>query len=311
MKKSFFAALTILCFSTMAVPQQQDPTAQNSLAAQPQTSSDSSAAQKPDYSKEPFVFDLYTTKIRFENDGTGEREHIARISVQSAAGVQALGELAFGYNSANEQITIKYVRVQKRDGKIITADASAVKEMTPSITRDAPVYTDFKEKRVTVPSLQPGDTLEYDVDTRLATPLAEGEFWYAQNFLKGAIILEETLEVSLPDGRAVKLASPGGDYKTAHENGRVVYTWKHAQLTHPSDDSKNKRAIPRPSRRTSNSPRSKAGPTSPNGTQNSNRVAPIPLPKFVPRSPNSQRARRPNWKKFSRSTITLQKIFAT
>lgn len=236
MKKSFFVALTILCFSTVAVPQQQDPTAQNSLAAQPQTSSDSSAAQKPDYSKEPFVFDLYTTKIRFENDGTGEREHIARISVQSAAGVQALGELTFGYNSANEQITIKYVRVQKPDGKIITADASAVKEMTPSITRDAPVYTDFKEKRVTVPSLQPGDTLEYDVDTRLVTPLAEGEFWYAQNFLKGAIILDETLEVNLPDGRAVKLASPGGDYKTAHENGRVVYTWKHAQLTHPSDD---------------------------------------------------------------------------
>lgn len=238
MKKSTIAALALCFFIAITVSAQQN--APSTPAAQSQTTPNDSAAQKPDYSKEPFVFNQYTTKVRFENDGTGEREHIARIAVHTAAGVQALGELTFGYNSANEQITIKYVRVQKPDGKVITADASAVKELTPSITRDAPVYTDFKEKRVTVPSLQPGDTLEYDVDTRLATPLAEGEFWYAQNFLKGAIILDETLEVNLPDGRAVKLASPGGEYKTAHDNGRVIYSWKHSQLTHPSQEDQQK-----------------------------------------------------------------------
>ena len=250
MKRLFIAALCVFCFATNSSTQENpvQPATPGSAApaTSPQTgvpaAQSSSASQKADYSKEPFVFDQYTTKVRFENDGTGEREYIARIRCQTTAGVQALGELTFGYNSANEQITIKYVRVQKPDGKEIAADASAVKEMTPSITRDAPVYTDFKEKRITVPSLQPGDTLEYDVDTRLATPLAEGEFWYAQNFLKGAIILDETLEVNLPDGRAVKLISPGGDYKTARDNGRVIYTWKHSQLTHPSQEDQQKQA---------------------------------------------------------------------
>jgi tetratricopeptide (TPR) repeat protein len=200
------------------------------------TSKDSAAPAKPDYSQEPFVFEQYTTKIRFENDGTGERDYMARILVQSDAGVQALGELTFGYSSANEQMTIPYVRVRKADGSVVTADAAAVKDMTAAVAHDAPVYTDYKEKHVTVPSLHAGDTLEYEVDSHLATPLATGEFWYAQNFLRGAIVLDETLEVNLPDGRAVKLASEGNEYQTARNGGRVIYTWKHAFLSRPSDD---------------------------------------------------------------------------
>lgn len=212
------------------------PAAARNDAAPTGSTSTTSTAQRPDYSKEPFVFERYVTKVRFENDGTGEREYIARVRVQSDAGVQALGELKFGYNSANEQLDIQYVRVLKADGSVVTADASAVKEVTPDVEHDAPVYTDFKQKSVTVPSLQSGDTLEYDVQTHLKTALATGEFWYAQNFLTGPIVLDESLEVNLPEGRAVKIASPGGEYATGHDGDRVVYTWKHTQLTRPAAD---------------------------------------------------------------------------
>ena len=241
MKKSLFVALTLLCLSTVAAPQ-QNPAAPSTAPTESHSQTASAVPEKPDYSKEPFVFEQYTTKVRFENDGTGEREYIARVRCQTTAGVQALGELSFGYNSANEQTTIQYVRVIKPDGKIVSADASAIKEMTPDITHDAPVYTDFKEKRVTVPSLQPGDTVEYDVLDRLVTPLAQGEFWYAQNFLKGAIVLDESLEVNLPDGRAVRIESPGTQYDTSRANGRVIYTWKHSLLTRPSPDDEQKQA---------------------------------------------------------------------
>ena len=40
---------------------------------------------------------------RFETDGTGRKESIARIRVQSEAGVQQWGQLQLGYNSANER----------------------------------------------------------------------------------------------------------------------------------------------------------------------------------------------------------------
>jgi tetratricopeptide (TPR) repeat protein len=246
MNRLLVAALCTLLISGMAAAQ-ENSTPPNAPAPATSTPKDAAAvgsasAQKPDYAKEPFVFEEYATKVRFENDGTGEREYIARIRVQSDAGVQALGELKFGYNSANEQINIQYVRVRKPEGSVVNADPSTVKEITPDIEHDAPVYTDFKEKSVTVPSLQAGATLEYDVQVRITSPLAASEFWYAQNFLTGPIVLDESLEVNLPEGRAVKIASPGAEYATTHDGGRVIYTWKHAQLTHPSADDLKKQA---------------------------------------------------------------------
>ena len=45
-------------------------------------------AVKHDYSQEAFVVEQYKSIYRFENDGTGRKETIARIRVQSEAGVQ-------------------------------------------------------------------------------------------------------------------------------------------------------------------------------------------------------------------------------
>ena len=100
----------------------------------------------PDYSSEPFVVEKYATRARFENDGTGTRDLTARIKVQSDAGVQQLGELVFGFNSANEQMDVKYVRVVKPDGSSVAASPEAIKEMTASVERDAPEYTGLQRK---------------------------------------------------------------------------------------------------------------------------------------------------------------------
>src|ERR1700677_2223974 len=74
-----------------------------------------------DFPQEPFVIEQYFTNARFENDGTGEFDLTERIRVQSEAGVQQLGELVFGYNSASEQMEIRYVRVRTSDGTTVTA----------------------------------------------------------------------------------------------------------------------------------------------------------------------------------------------
>src|SRR5215813_13719945 len=89
----------------------------------------------PDYSREAMVYEQYRTAVRFENDGTGRRDATARIRVQSDAGVQALGQLVFGYNAANEKIEINYVRVKKSDGKVVTAGPDSVQDLTSPIQR--------------------------------------------------------------------------------------------------------------------------------------------------------------------------------
>src|SRR5580692_3055385 len=70
----------------------------------------------PDFSQEPFIIERYLLSARFENDGTGERTLSSRIKVQSDAGVQQLGELIFGYNTASEKMDVHFVRVLKPDG---------------------------------------------------------------------------------------------------------------------------------------------------------------------------------------------------
>jgi Flp pilus assembly protein TadD/transglutaminase-like putative cysteine protease len=204
----------------------------------------SPAAQKQtpsDYTQEPFVIEQFFTTARYEKDGTGERQFDVRIRLQSDAGVQQLGELVFSYNSANEQMDVRFIRVHKADRTIVIAGPDAVKEMTATVARDAPVYTDYKEKHITVPSLRPGDTLEYEIVTRLVTPLAPGEFWFEHSFLDNAIVLDERLEINVPQGRPVNLKCPDFTPQKTEENGRTIYRWKRAILTRPSDDEQAKK----------------------------------------------------------------------
>ena len=90
---------------------------------------------------------------RFEADGTGRKETKARMRVQSEAGVQQWGQLQEGYNSANERVEIPYVRVLKEDGSVVKAGDDAVQDLSAPIEREAPVYTDYRQKHITVPGL--------------------------------------------------------------------------------------------------------------------------------------------------------------
>ena len=162
---------------------------------------------------------------KYESDGTGERDLTVRIHVQTDAGAEQLRTLVFNYDSANEQMDVRYLRIRKADGAVVKAGADAAKDATPAIVRDAPAYADCKEKRVTVPALAPGDTLEYEIATRIITPVAPGEFWFQHNFLRGADALDEQLEINVPQDRAVILKSPNSPYEKTSENGRTVYHW--------------------------------------------------------------------------------------
>ena len=244
--------------------------AQQAISQQPKanpTASAASAEKSAAYSQEPFVVEHLENKVRFENDGTGQREQTVRIRVQSDAGVQQLGELVFGYSAANESMEVVYVRVRKPDGTVVTAAPDAIKDMTSTVARDAPVYSDYKEKHITVPALHAGDILEYDIETHINKALAPNEFWYEQNFVKDAIVLDESLELDLPADRTVTIqsaaytsingktvhptassaaASPAATFTTEKKDGRVFDRWKWSNLTRPADtdDSSEKKKLP-------------------------------------------------------------------
>jgi tetratricopeptide (TPR) repeat protein len=238
MCKFFLHCSLILALGTTLAAQ----SVQNAQSAQNKDASAKPEPTKPDFSQEAFVVEQLHTDYRFESDGTGRRESLVRVRVMSEAGVQQWGQLQIGYNSANEKVEIPYVRVYKQDGSVVKAGDDAVQDLSMPVEQEAPVYTDYRQKHVTVPGLRPGEVLEYDTITVIHTPLARGQFWADYDFDKTNIVLDEQLNVDVPANRPLKLKNkPGLDPKVTEEKGRRIYHWTSSHLVREDDD-KNKDA---------------------------------------------------------------------
>jgi len=242
----FFLASVFLFWTSSIAGQsaggQQEPTQIPDVPAErkPGTAAADDADKKPDYSKEGYVIEQMRSRFRFESDGKGREQNTIRVRVQSEAGVQRWGQLRFGYNSADERLDIAYVRVLKADGTVVTAGPEAVQDMNGPMQQFAPVYTDYREKHVTVPGLRPGDVLECETVTVIHTPLAPGQFWTQHDFNQVSIVLDEQLEVDVPAERTVKVKNkPGMDPKITEENGRRIYRWTSTHLV-DEDEGKGK-----------------------------------------------------------------------
>jgi tetratricopeptide (TPR) repeat protein len=251
MRNRLLSSLLICLLAVGASSQQSTPPSPkakaSSAAAKSAQAGDKSAAtigkssvvidKGHDYTQESFVIEKLNAHYRFEADGTGRKELVARIRVQSEAGVQQWGQLQMGYNSANERVEIPYVRVLQADGTVVKAGDDAVQDLSAPVEHEAPVYTDFRQKHITVPGLRPGDVLEYDMVTLIHTPLAAGQFWTEYEFDKANIVLEETVDIDVPADREVKLKNKNGmDPKISEENGRRTYHWATTHLERDDDD---------------------------------------------------------------------------
>jgi tetratricopeptide (TPR) repeat protein/transglutaminase-like putative cysteine protease len=195
-----------------------------------------STPSKSDYSKEAYVDEQDITKVTFENDGTGTRETSARIRIQSDAGVQRFGILTLPYQGTTESVDIDYVRVLKPDGTTISTPTDNVQDMPTEITRQAPFYSDLREKHVAVKGLGTGDVLEMRVHWHVTKPLAPGQFWYSFNFSRDAIVLKQEFQVDVPKDRAIKWKGRGEKPVITDEGTRRVYAWTHSELEQKSPE---------------------------------------------------------------------------
>src|ERR1700687_4982364 len=185
----------------------------------------SSPKPKTANAEEAAVFERILNHVRFENDGTEVSETEAVVRIQSQAGVKAFGQLIFGYSSATEKLEVEYVRVRKPDGRIVVTPESTAQDFAPDVLKEAPMYSDYRQRHISVVALQPGDTLEYRTVTRVLTPLAAGNFWYEHTFPKGVAVNEDRLEIDIPKAREVKLKTPTRKPEIQETADRRIYTW--------------------------------------------------------------------------------------
>jgi tetratricopeptide (TPR) repeat protein/transglutaminase-like putative cysteine protease len=199
-----------------------------------------SSKQKTNNAEEAAVFDRILNRVHFENDGTEVSETEAVVRIQSQAGVEEFGQLVFGYSSATEKLEVEYVRVRKPDGQVVVTPESTAQDFAPDVLKEAPMYSDYRQRHISVAALQPGDTLEYRTVTRVLTPLAAGNFWYEYTFPKGVAVNENRLELDIPKGREVKLKTPTQQPEIKDTGDRRVYTWVVKDIQPERDKDRNK-----------------------------------------------------------------------
>jgi tetratricopeptide (TPR) repeat protein/transglutaminase-like putative cysteine protease len=200
------------------------------------------ATTPPDYAQEAFVIEQLVTKVTCENDGTSNREVTARIRLQSDAGVQHWGVLIFAYASSGEEVSIDYIRARKSDGTVIATPAESIQDMPSEVTRQAPFYSDLREKHVAVKGLGVGDKLEYQAHWHLTKPLTPGQFWFAYNFTRDSIVLEEQAQIDVPRERPVKVKGQELKPVVTEQGARRVYTWATSNLAIAPKEEKDEKA---------------------------------------------------------------------
>jgi tetratricopeptide (TPR) repeat protein/transglutaminase-like putative cysteine protease len=231
-----FAGSLVFGMDPDALAQAPAPAPAPSLSPQKTNNANSNSNSN---SEEAAIFDRILNRVRFENNGTEVRETEAVIRIQSQAGVEEFGQLIFGYSSAIEKLVVEYVGVRKPDGRVVVTPESTAQDFAPDVLKEAPMYSDYRQRHISVTALEPGDTLEYRTVTRVLTPLAAGNFWYEYTFPKGVVVNEDRLELDVPKSREVKLKTPTRKPEIQDTPDRRIYTWLVKDIQPERDKNKN------------------------------------------------------------------------
>jgi hypothetical protein len=184
------------------------------------------------FQKEALVFERSDTTVRMRADGTGERDVHAWLRLQSEGAARQFSVLLFSYAAANETPTISLVRVHKPDGTTVDTPAAEAIDMAAAVTREAPLYSDLKEKHLPVRSLAVGDTLEYEWHVAIDKAEDPGQFWGIQRLTPPGtlIVLSETFTLEVPQDKYVQVWSPHHKPTITEHDGVRTYRWQGSQL---------------------------------------------------------------------------------
>jgi tetratricopeptide (TPR) repeat protein len=183
-----------------------------------------------DFSTEPYLFELLQHDIRFEADGKGEHNLTLRARVQSESAVRELGLLVYPFASSFESLDILYVRVRKPDGTVVETPPTDVQELDSAVSREAPMYTDQREKHIAVRSLAIGDVLEAHLRWIYHDPIAPGHFWFDHSYFRDAICLQEVIRIDVPVIVPVNIRNSEPQPEIREDAGRRVYTFRTSNL---------------------------------------------------------------------------------
>lgn len=131
-----------------------------------------SQAAAPPGAGEPARFERLQYRDRVESDGQQTRTMEVRVRLGTAQGVAQFGQIALPYVEGFGDVQFQDVAIEKANGHRVEVKG-VLEDINPFGLTATSTPADVRLKKLTIPGLEPGDTLSYRIVHRQA-PLAPG-----------------------------------------------------------------------------------------------------------------------------------------
>jgi hypothetical protein len=190
------------------------------------------AVNPADHKGEDYVLLLDDGVIRYNNDGTGSRTYRQVVQVFSREAAERFGEQSFDYDSSRERLTVNWLRVLSADGKVISDKPVHEQEGIAPVAQEAPVYSDVRERRVSLGGVAPNTIVDYSYTIATTAPVMPGDFRNSWRVTTGRLVRRSRYLVDLPADLKPTIKERNLTFarQVTRANGRAIYLWATAEV---------------------------------------------------------------------------------
>ena len=154
MRRSFEAALCIAMVAGLFTV---------ALAQAPAETILKNAPSATNYPQANAIYMLDQGETRMDQRGVVTSVIHETLRLFTHEGVKNYGEVQVPYDTDLQKIHLDYARTITPDGKVIVPEKSAIHEVTPPALEGAPMYSSVKLFTISMPALEPGAIIDYQV----------------------------------------------------------------------------------------------------------------------------------------------------
>ena len=121
------------------------------------------APSAADYPQAKAIYMLDGSVVTMNSDGVVSYVIHQTMRLFTHEGVKNYGEVQVPYDTDLQTLHLDYARTITPDGKVVIPEKSAIHEVTPPALEGAPMYSSVKLYTISMPALEPGAIIDYQV----------------------------------------------------------------------------------------------------------------------------------------------------
>jgi hypothetical protein len=171
--------------------------------------------------------------VTLKADGTVVEHHKQIVKILDAQrGKEKFADVHVPFDSKRQTLTIDMARTVNPDGKPHTAAADEIGDIVPSRLADATIYSDVRERVVSLPAVDKGSVVELEY-TRTTKPTPDAPMGGEQMLGAWDPILDRTVSITAPSSMEPKLAVVGMDLKATESDMANGHVWTYKVTKQP------------------------------------------------------------------------------